>query len=1033
MLRVILGVLVAALAFAPPLAAQEQSASIQGIIKDSQGGVLPGVTVDARSAQGAVTSTVTDGRGAYRFPSLLPGKYDVSAQIPGFKTNKVESVELLLGQIKSIDFSLQVAGVAEEVVVRGEAPLVDTRQSARATSIAREQIDLLPKGRDFTSLVTQASGANGEGKSNGLMIDGATTSENRYIVDGAETSDIVSGGTGKAVLPDFVEEVQVKSSGYTAEYGGATGGVINVITKSGTNNWHGNALFYLADSRFMATAPNLYQVGRPTLRLKLTNADEAEFVTYPKDDYRRMEPGVSLGGPLFRDKAWFYAAYQPTYERIERTVTYVGDNRTKESAKRDLPSQYLSVNQTAQIGSRLRTRVAYNNSWAKTDVVGANFRGLPSADGSDVPGLDYNFGTKRPNHSLSGQADWVIRPNLFFSARAGYYRADQKTYGVPDNQPRFIWRTSTIGMAGVPTSLQRTSAATNVITNQAVDFDRQQRLSAQVDSTLYLTKGGQHTIKGGFQIDRLSNSVNTYETGPYAQLYYATDGSQKYRNMTGTFGYYRFRVALPTGTRRGFSTTGDVSTNNLGLFIQDAWTISNRLTVNLGLRTETEEVPPYQPGLDLTTGLPAEGANKMSTIKFSLRDKLAPRLGFAWDLKGDGKWKTYASWGIFYDIFKMNLSRGSFGGDKWQEYWYTLETADWTTLLDPVGSGSCPPSCPASMGKRIRGPYDYRAPGAVDPDLKPMRSEELSAGIEHQLSNATAVSARYVRKWLDRAVDDTGSFTEEGEVYVIANPGFGMTKTACGPDLGCNPSVPLPKAKRTYDAVELAFTKNFSNHYYARLSYLWSRLYGNYSGLDQTDENGRTSPNTGRLYDYPLQSFDGRGYEVEGPLATDRPHQVKAQFIYQFPFGTTMGANYYISSGFPKTRELAVIAGSLYPMMYMGRNSDGRMPVYSQTDLVVSHDFKVGGSRRLQLSLNIMNLFNQDIATNYFQTENASGKYLDFTESEFYAHKVDVAALKATTAGWKADPRFMKEGATLGNTSGYQLPRQARIGVKFLF
>lgn len=1018
--------------FAPwPIAAQEQRASIQGIVKDSQGGVLPGVTVEARDAQGAVVAAYTDGRGVYRFPSLLPGKYDVTAAMSSFKSARVDAVELLLGQIKTVDFVMQVAGVAEEVVVRGEAPLVDVRQSARATSIAREQIDLLPKNRDFTSLVTQATGANGEGKSNGIMIDGATAGESRYIVDGAETSDVVNGGAGKRVLPDFVQEVQVKSSGYTAEYGGAMGGVINVITKSGSNAWRGNALFYLEDSRFMSAAPPTigtptYSVGTPTVRLKLDDANKAEYVTYPKDAYSRFEPGFSLGGPILKNSAWFFAAYQPTFHEVTRTVTWVGDNKTQETATRKVPSHYLSLNQTSQIGSKLRTRLAYNNSWSRVD--GA----LPAEDGSDVPGLDYNFGTTYPNYSLSGQADYVVRPNLFISGRVGYFRSNQRTFGIPDT-PNFIWRTSTVGMAGVPASLQRTSGAVNVPLNDAVDFDIQQRLAVQVDASWFLSAAGQHTIKGGVQMDRLANSVNAYETKPYSQLYYATDGSQNYRGQYGQFGFYRFRVALPTGTSLGFSTTGDVGTNNAGLFLQDSWTVSNRVTVNLGLRTETERVDPYMPGLDLTTGLPAEGVSGMDAIRFSLADKLAPRLGMAWDVKGDGKWKTYASWGMFYDIFKMNLSRGSFGGEKWQEYWYTLETADWTTLLDPVGTGSCPPSCPASMGRKIRGPYDYRAPGAVDPDLKPMRLQEMSAGVEHQLGAATALSARYVRKWVNRAVEDTGSFTEAGEVYVIANPGFGMTQVACGAELGCNPAVALPKAKRTYDAIELAFTKNLSHNYYARVSYLWSRLYGNYPGLDQTDENGRNSPNTGRLYDYPLQSFDGKGYEVEGPLPTDRPHQVKAQFIYQLPFGTTFGANFYASSGIPKTREIAAINGGMYPIFYLGRGSDGRLPVYSQTDFVAQHEFKLKGARSIQVSLNILNLFGQSAPINFFATENASGKYLDFNEADFYAHKVDLAALKATQPGWAPDPRFLMEGATISNATGYQFPRQARLGVKFLF
>lgn len=229
----------------------------------------------------------------------------------------------------------------------------------------------------------------------------------------------------------------------------------------------------------MASAPGTYQVGRPTLRLKLDDANQAELVTYPKDKYRRTEAGFSLGGPLFRDRAWFFAAYQPTTERIERTVTWVGDNSTKESATRTLPSHFLSANQTAQLWSKIRTRIAYNNSWAKTDGVGTT-RGLPAADGSDVPGLDYDFGTTRPNFSLSGQADWVVRPDVFVSARVGYFKSDQKTFGIPDT-PRFVWRTSTIGMSGVPTALQRTSAAVNVPSNSAIDLDRQERLSFQVD------------------------------------------------------------------------------------------------------------------------------------------------------------------------------------------------------------------------------------------------------------------------------------------------------------------------------------------------------------------------------------------------------------------------------------------------------------------------------------------------------------------------------------------------------------------------
>jgi outer membrane receptor protein involved in Fe transport len=129
--------------------------------------------------------------------------------------------------------------VTEAVTVTAEAPIIDVKQRGRSTNIRAEQVELLPHNRDFTSLVTQAPGANNETKSDGIMIDGAAAAENRYIIDGIETTDIIGGVSGKSLLADFVEEVQVKSTGYPAEYGGSTGGVINVQTKSGTNKYTG--------------------------------------------------------------------------------------------------------------------------------------------------------------------------------------------------------------------------------------------------------------------------------------------------------------------------------------------------------------------------------------------------------------------------------------------------------------------------------------------------------------------------------------------------------------------------------------------------------------------------------------------------------------------------------------------------------------------------------------------------------------------------------------------------------------------------
>jgi len=243
---------------------------------------------------------------------LLPGTYTVTAILSNFKPATTPNVVVGLGSIKTVDLSLQLASVSEVVTVMGEASLVDVKSSARAANIRGEQIDLLPHNRDFSSLVTQAPGANQEFKSNGIMIDGSSGAENRFIIDGIETTDLIGGASGKDLLADFVEEVQVKSTGYPAEYGGSTGGVINVQTKSGTNNYGGVLLGVYQGSNLQGSA-------NPTLRAVFGVPTQAEYHTYPKDDNTRFEPGATLGGPIVVNKAWFFAAYQPSNTKVTRT------------------------------------------------------------------------------------------------------------------------------------------------------------------------------------------------------------------------------------------------------------------------------------------------------------------------------------------------------------------------------------------------------------------------------------------------------------------------------------------------------------------------------------------------------------------------------------------------------------------------------------------------------------------------------------------------------------------------------------------
>ena len=234
----------------------------------------------------------------------------------------------------------------------------------------------------------------------------------------------------------------------------------------------------------------------------------------------------------------------------------------------------------------------------------------------------------------------------------------------------------------------------------------------------------------------------------------------------------------------------------------------------------------------------------------------------------------------------------------------------------------------------------------------------------------------------------------------------------------------LPKAVRDYDAIELAFEKRFSNNWYLRASYIWSRLYGNYSGLTQSDENGRTSPNVGRLFDYPAMMFDQKGQPVFGPLATDRPNQFKTQFIYQFPFGTTLQRQPVPGqrpAGLARSRHLPRPA-TIRSSTWAGTATAGRTPTRRPT-CIVQHEVRLG-EQRLQFSFNVFNVFNQEAAVSKFSTyQRTTSIALD--EAAFYRGELDFTQLIAQQA-IEQDPRFLQN-------NGFQAPIAARFGVRFLF
>ena len=982
---------------AMPVVAQEQTSSIEGTIVDGSGAALPGVTVEAVNNRGQRYSAQTDSSGKYRFPSIPPGQYTVTATLAGMEPASVRNVNAALGQTPKVDLTLRIGAVTEQITVTAEAPLVDATSSATQTSITSETFERLPKGRDFSTVVTQAASANFETKqgaagTGGISIDGASGSENVFVVDGVNTTNPQTGVQGKIVITDFVEEVQVKSAGYQAEFGGAIGGVINVVTKTGTNDFRGTLGAQLTDSSWGGDR-------RPTLETDPANAQSFRYAQYETDDETILEPTVSLGGPILRDRLWFFGAYAPSMRDTDRTVTFLSG--TTDTYNQQFTRQNWAATLNGSLGSKFLFKFSGNNSGYEQEEV------LPAIDGrtaAPLPGQTL----ERENWSYSGYADFIATPEWYFSARGGRYYDNLSQGGIPSDP--YVWFAggSPSLYPGIDPALVRPAGFRTLASNTAITEDSYQRDNFDADVSWFPTFAGTHRIKGGVQLTNLSNTVDSGNQNYLIRTYW-NKGSPFAGTGVGTYGNAGVYV---------FKTFGHVESENTGLFLQDSWTTMNdRLTLNIGVRTEQEKVPSYAD--------PALGLREYA-IEFDFQDKIAPRFGFAYDLFGNGRSKVFGSWGRYYDITKMEMPRGSFGGDKWIWFDYKIEDPDWTKwqCTNVTTNQNTIPTCTGGLVYNTS--VDLRHPSLdlIEPDLKPMESVEFTLGGQHELTNQIALGVRYVNKHLVRTIEDVGVLVCDDagschEEYFIANPGFGVATDILG---GSCPTCPsLPKAERDYQAFEFEATKRFGNRWGAHASYVYSELEGNYGGLASSDENGRNSPNVNRYFDNLFNSFDAQGNAVYGKLATDRPHVFKAQLTYSAPWGTGFGLNQYIGSGTPLSTQFYYYG---VPFFAYGRGDMGRTPTLKRTDLAVMHEFRLAGRYGFEVGLNVLNVFDHDTAVDFdndFSTTNvAVGTGID--DATFFN------GFDPTTGMAQA-----QRNPLYGQARQFQDPREVRVFAKFRF
>lgn len=974
--------------------AQETTAAIQGTITDSSGAALPGVTVEAVSSRGQKFTTSTDSAGRYRFPSLPPGSYTVTAMLAGMEPASVKNLQATLGTSPVVDLKLRVGAVAETLTVTAEAPIVDVTTSAVATSITREKIEVLPRGRDFTDVVQFTPGAtNDPVLAGGISIDGSTGLENRFVIDGIDTTDPQIGDSSVPMRAEFMEEIQVKTAGYAAEFGGSTGGVINAITRSGSNQFTGGVV--------VDYETNTLNEDRPILEVRGSEAILRNDLH--QDDRTRWDPGLYIGGPVLRDRLWFFGSYQPGITSTDRTVDF--QNGFTDTYKQEQTVNYATGNLTTIIGSKLSMKAGFSMSPYETE--GA----LPSRLGNttNTAQSSYQTGTKGERETYSATADLTASSSLVFGGRAGYYKTNYESTGVPFYD--VIHQFSTGGsdpktaFPSLPANTPPRGFSSNTLITDATARDIYERTSWAVDGTYFLDAGGQHAIKAGFQTEKIANDVAQGYNGDRLLYYWdrsftMTTGDR----VRGQYGYFRLL---------NISTFGVAETNNDAIFLQDAWTVRPNLTLNIGVRAENERIPNFG----------AIGPDP--AMEFSYGEKVAPRLGFAWDVLNNAQWKVYGSYGNYFDVMKYELPRGSFGGDKWVDFFFRLDNPDYAAnnaATCRTGNNTIfdKPVCPGgTLIEAIDRRHNAADPNEsyIDPDLKPMEMLEYQLGVDRQLAANMRVGARYVHKELLRAIEDVGILVPGvGEVYYIANPGYGLTTSIA--------EKPFPKAQRDYDALELTFERRFTGRWGLTASYTYSRLYGNYTGLASADEqnsvggSARLSPNVSRSFDVIQQSYNKNGEFVYGRLPSDRPHQAKAQLMYQLPWNMTAALSQYIGSGTPKT-ELALVPIHNF-FMPNDRGNLGRTPTLTQTDLSLTQNFTIAG-RNVQFLVNVMNLFDEATPIKFWTIRNTED--LPVSEEEFFSGEFDYETLITQV---DPDPAYNRADA-------FQAGRQLRLGLRFNF
>ena len=958
---------------ATPLFAQSgNQASIAGVVTDNSGAVVSNATVTAHNtATDASFSTTSNAQGAYNFPVLPVGSYDLTFNASGFGEAK-RNVTLRVGQKLGLDVALTVAGQQQQVNVTTEAPLIETERTQVATNVGETQIRELPvNGRNFIDFALLTPGVTRDVRTGDLSFAGQRGTLNSLTVDGADNNNTFFGqtvgrtGSGRAPYQfsqDAVQEFQVNTSSFTAEQGRAGGAVINVITKSGTNRFHGSGFEYYRDRGLAANDP-----------INKQNAVIQGKPVPPKPGYHFNQFGATIGGPIVKDKLFFFFDYDGQRNTQLQSTLLALPVIAAPTAQETAAINYLTARSAPYTRGLNQDSYLAKGDWniSSSNIFSVrynrqNFTGKNFENGGINQASEHTGNSLVKTDSTSASLTTTITPRLINVARFEYQIDSEPGLANSDNPE------ATVQLGGGNSFI----VGRNSFSPRETTIHRQQ----YADTATWVV--GNHTLKGG--VDILHDDILNFFPGNFSGLYSFANLQSLGCSLQG-IPLDGSNPACPVNSGNqlreafaGTGTTGPTTHPNItqyGFFAQDDWRLRPNLTINFGLRYDLQRsaVPPIENPVATAAGISTNALNTDT-------NNIGPRVGFVWDPYRASKVVVRGGYGIYYGVTPSIMV-----GTAHSNNGINVQTLTFTGAGIPsypnnaCGSPTAQPNCAAPTGGTAGKPTIY----VFQPDYQQPRVQQASFGVDYAIAPNTMLSLGYLfakGDHLQRTADiNLGAPTPATITDSLGNVIPYLKYPAVRPNAAFNQVFQFQSnAHSNYNGLTVQVNKRFSHHFQFQTAYTWSHA------IDDAPDATAVVPGAddAKMVYSPLLPFLDRADSVN-----DIRHRSVTNWVWNLDYMKTDNA---IARALVNGWELSGIftaqSGSPYTGLITGANPDlnqdgnraterpgntrrntFRTPAFVSLDPRLTKGFKFTESTNLQLfaeAFNILNRFNPTLINN---------------------------------------------------------------------